>query len=76
MTTETTAPNLNINDLATMANVIDICTQRGAFRANELKPVGELFEKISAFVKAAQEQAKAAEEAVGAAAPAADESGE
>jgi hypothetical protein len=55
--------NLNINDLATMANVIEICTQRGAFRANELKPIGELFEKISMFVKAAQEQAKAAEEA-------------
>jgi len=55
--------NLNINDLATMANVIEICTQRGAFRANELKPIGELFDKISTFVKAAQEQAKAAEEA-------------
>ena len=55
--------NLNINDLATMANVIEICTQRGAFRAHELKPIGELFDKISTFVKAAQEQAKAAEEA-------------
>ena len=55
--------NLNINDLATMANVIDLATQRGAFRANELKPVGELYEKINAFVKAAQEQAKKDEEA-------------
>lgn len=54
--------NLNINDLATMANVIDLATQRGAFRANELKPVGELFEKITAFVKAAQDQAKKEEE--------------
>jgi hypothetical protein len=52
---------MNVNDLATMANIIDICTQRGAFRGNELKQVGELFEKITAFVKEAQEKADAAE---------------
>ena len=68
---------MNVNDLATMANIIDICTQRGAFRGNELKQVGELFEKITAFVKDAQEKAeaaeKAAEEAAGDAAPTAGE---
>ena len=71
--------NLNINDLATMANVIDIATQRGAFRANELKLIGELYDKISAFVKAAQEQAKKEEEAraaEGASAPAEAPKGE
>lgn len=68
--------NLNINDLATMANVIDLATQRGAFRANELKPVGELYEKINAFVKAAQEQAKKDEEAANTAAPAVPKEGE
>lgn len=51
---------MNVNDLATMANIIDICTQRGAFRGNELKQVGELFEKITAFVKDAQEKSEAA----------------
>ena len=54
---------MNVNDLATMANIIDICTQRGAFRGNELKQVGELFDKITAFVKDAQEKAEAAEKA-------------
>ena len=68
--------NLNINDLSTMANVIDLATQRGAFRANELKAVGELYEKITAFVKAAQEQAKKEEEAANAAAPAVPKEGE
>ena len=68
--------NLNINDLATMANVIDLATQRGAFRANELKAVGELYEKINAFVKAAQEQAKKEEETANAAAPAVPKEGE
>lgn len=41
-----------------MTNVIDLATQRGAFRGNELKSVGELYEKISSFIKIAQEQAK------------------
>jgi hypothetical protein len=68
--------NLNINDLATMANVIDLATQRGAFRANELKAVGELYEKITAFVKAAQEQAKKDEEAAKAASVDAPKEGE
>lgn len=68
--------NLNINDLATMANVIDLATQRGAFRANELKPVGELYEKINAFVKAAQEQAKKDEEAAAKAAADSQKEGE
>jgi hypothetical protein len=64
--------NLTISDLATMANVIDIATQRGAFRGNELKPIGELYEKLTEFVKMAQEQARKEEEAAaGAATPAA-----
>jgi hypothetical protein len=59
--------NLTISDLATMANVIDIATQRGAFRGNELKPIGELYEKLTEFVKAAQEQARKEEDSAGAA---------
>ena len=55
--------NLTISDLATMANVIDIATQRGAFRGNELKPIGELYEKLTEFVRTAQEQARKEEEA-------------
>ena len=54
---------MNVNDLATMANIIEICTQRGAFRGNELKQVGELFDKITAFVKEAQDKADEAEKA-------------
>jgi hypothetical protein len=48
--TENEQPTLNLQELASMANIIDICSQRGAFKANELKQVGELYEKIVTFV--------------------------
>ena len=39
-------PKLTINDLNLMANIINVCSKRGAFNANELKVTGELFEKL------------------------------
>jgi hypothetical protein len=47
-------PELNLNDLAAIRNLIEVVTQRGAFKANELSSVGVLFDKISAFLEAAQ----------------------
>lgn len=43
-------PKLNIKDLATLANIIDMCVQRGAFKANEIKQVGELYENLVNFI--------------------------
>ena len=53
------APQLSLADLALMAQTINVCTKRGAFNAEEMRPVGELFDKLKAFVTAAN---KAAEE--------------
>ena len=39
-----------VGDLQVIVNIIDVATQRGAFRAAELKGVGEFFEKISALI--------------------------
>jgi hypothetical protein len=50
--TEQTAPQLNLNDFVTVVNVIDVCTERGAFKGNELLAVGTVRERFSAFVKA------------------------
>jgi hypothetical protein len=47
-------PELNLNDLAAIRNLIEVVTQRGAFKANELSSVGVLFDKINAFLEAAQ----------------------
>jgi hypothetical protein len=46
--------DLNINDLAAIRNLIEVVTQRGAFKANELSSVGTLFDKLNAFLNAAQ----------------------
>jgi|LakMenEpi03Aug12_release.lakeMendotaPanAssembly.Ray.scaffolds.fasta_scaffold506502_3 hypothetical protein len=51
------APDLNLNDLLAMRNLIDVVTTRGAFKANELSSVGVLFDKLNAFLEAAQKQA-------------------
>jgi hypothetical protein len=54
------APELNINDLIAMRSVIDVVTKRGAFQANELSSVGQLFDKLNAFLDAAQKAQPAA----------------
>lgn len=74
MTTETlpleqASANLNISDLRTMMNIIEVISQRGGFKAEELVTVGTLYNRISAFVAAAtpaEEEAteEAAEEVV------------
>ena len=52
---DTGAPvDLNINDLAAIRNLIEVVTQRGAFKASELSSVGTLFDKLNAFLNAAQ----------------------
>jgi hypothetical protein len=59
------APDLNLNDLLAMRNLIDVVTTRGAFKANELSSVGVLFDKLNAFLEAAQKQAAPATPAQG-----------
>lgn len=44
------APDLNITDLAAVRNIIDIASQRGAFKANELEVVGKTYNKLTAFL--------------------------
>ena len=54
-TEEVVAPvevQLSIQDIVLSANVIDLATQRGAFKAAEASQVGVCFEKLVAFIKA------------------------
>ena len=44
-------PGLNIQDLVNVLRVINTCTQRGAFRAEELSGVGGLYDRLNAFVQ-------------------------
>ena len=48
--------NINLSDMITMVNIIDACTERGAFKGNELITVGTLREKLANFVRENQPQ--------------------
>lgn len=54
MSEEQKSPELNLNDLLAMRNLIDVVTQRGVFKANELSAVGVLYDKLNAFLEASQ----------------------
>jgi len=47
------APSISIQDLQNLLIVVDLATQRGAFRGPELSQVGVLFDKINQFVQSA-----------------------
>jgi hypothetical protein len=47
---EAAAPDLNINDLAAIKSIIDVASQRGAFKAPEMEAVGKIYNKLSAFL--------------------------
>lgn len=55
-------PVLNVSDLQQTVELIDICTQRGAFRAEELSAVGNLYDRLSAFLKFTTQTEEAATE--------------
>ena len=54
---------LTIADLASIHSMIDAACTRGAFKASEMKQVGEIFEKLTAFLNAVKAQAEAEAEA-------------
>mgnify|MGYP003349449669 FL=1 len=49
---------ITIQDLASIQNVIETACSRGAFKASEMKSIGELYEKLSAFLQAVKTQAE------------------
>jgi len=56
---------LTVQDLGVIRSVIDVATQRGAFKANELEAVGKTYNKLDTFlqqVQKAEENAKAEKE--------------
>lgn len=49
--TENAPASLTVQDLANLRNIIDIASQRGAFRANEFTVVGAIYTKLSSFIE-------------------------
>ena len=46
-----TAPDLYISDLVALKSIIDVASQRGAFKANELEAVGKTYNKLNNFLE-------------------------
>ena len=54
--------DLSVNDLATLKQIIDISSERGAFKANELLEVGKVYEKLTNFLNEIVKQQQAAQQ--------------
>lgn len=57
--------SIGLNELAVLAQIVDLATQRGAFRANELTQVGAVYDKLDkflGFIKQQKEEREAANE--------------
>jgi len=53
---------ITIADLGLLKNIIDLASTRGAFRAAEMKDVGEVYNKLTDFLEAVVAQAQAQEQ--------------
>lgn len=45
------ATDLNISDLVAIKSIIEIASQRGSFKANELEAVGKTFNRLNNFLE-------------------------
>ena len=59
---EEQTPQIGVADLEAVVQIIDACSQRGAFKGDELASVGSVRNRIDAFVKANKPVEKAKEE--------------
>lgn len=58
--TQTQSTQITVADLDALRSIVDVATQRGAFRGAELSQVGAIYDKLSTFLASVVEQAKAA----------------
>ena len=53
---EASAPDLTVQDLNALKAIIDVASQRGAFKPNEMTTVGQTYTKLENFLLAVQAQ--------------------
>ncbi len=49
---EDASPELTIQDLTSLKSIIDVASQRGAFKPNEMVTVGQTYSKLETFLTA------------------------
>jgi hypothetical protein len=50
MENNTAQPQITINDLIVIKELVDVACSRGAFRADEMTSIGEVYDKLTAFL--------------------------
>ena len=50
-------PNITLDDLKAICNAIEIAANRGAYQISEMSMVGSCYDKLKAFLAAAEMQA-------------------
>lgn len=50
------APDLTVQDLQALKTIIDVASQRGAFKPNEMMTVGQVYNKLEMFLAAVSAQ--------------------
>lgn len=53
-TLATAAPSLTLQDLALTHQLLELSSQRGTWRADELTTVGTLYDRLTAFLKSVE----------------------
>jgi len=51
MSDEESRVSLSLGDLQTVLSILDVCSQRGAFKGGELEDIGKLYNHLETFVK-------------------------
>ena len=49
-------PDLTVQDLQALKSIIDVASQRGAFKPNEMMTVGQTYTKLEQFLNAVVQQ--------------------
>lgn len=55
-TQQSNQAELTVQDLSALKQIIDVASQRGAFRPNEMMTVGQIYTKLETFLGAVSAQ--------------------
>lgn len=53
---EKQGPDLTVQDLQALKSIIDVASQRGAFKPNEMMTVGQTYNRLEVFLNAVTQQ--------------------
>ena len=54
--------NLNVADVALLKQIVEVASQRGAFKADELTQVGAVYDRVTQWLAAVTAEAEPSEE--------------